>query len=251
SPGLQLGIVLGLLASLATLVVLGRVAFAPEIVPACLLLAIAFFAMPQVFLGGGYLDTRLPVVGVFVLLAATRWRGGRRGEATILAAVLLLGFAQAGFIAERWKAFDRIYDAVLAACDRIEPGSRLTFAMAHRGPWEQLFEPPLMHAASLCVVRRDVFVPSLFTLQQPLKLNPPFEELARITPYPLFLPRDLERLREAGPRDSRNPFDPALLSQYDYLLVAHEEKFPWGVSSRFDLVFEDGPLRLYRVGKRS
>jgi hypothetical protein len=248
SPNLQLGVAVGLLAGLALLVAFRRAAFAQDMVVACALLAIVYLAMPQVLLGAVYLDTRLPSVALFVLLAATCWRGGRRGEAAILAAVLLLGLAQALFIARRWRAFDPTYESVLAACDRMEPGTRLTFAMAHRGTWQQLFEPPLMHAASLCVIRRDAFVPFLFTVQQPVKLTPSFEGLARVTPYPLFLPRDLERLREAGRGDSQNPFAPALLSRYDYLLVVHEEKFPWPVPAPFELLMQDGPLRLYRVG---
>src|SRR5215472_18326237 len=104
-----------------------------------------------------------------------------------------------------------------------------------------------MHAGALCVISRDAFVPTLFAVgaQQPLHLTPAFEAIAKITPYTLFMPRDLGRLSDAGPGDPLNPFSPKLLENYDFVLVFNEELFPFRVPEPFHLVESDDPVKLF------
>jgi hypothetical protein len=87
-----------------------------------------------------------------------------------------------GAILVSWHDSDRIYASLLPALDAIPEGGRLAVASPPDGVHAMV--TPLDHFPTLAIIRRNAFVPTLFTFtaQQPIRLTPEFRRLARHLP---------------------------------------------------------------------
>jgi hypothetical protein len=151
------------------------------------LLTLVYLAMPSRLATAYGADHRLPLLLGLVVVAASGWRRGARGQRLFLSAALALFLARIAVVTASWQASDRVYGPALAALDHLPEGSRLAVAY----PVEALHSQPtpLTHFPTLAVARRDAFVPTLFAFptQQPITLRPGYRALAdRLSPQRLW-----------------------------------------------------------------
>ena len=157
----------------------GRLALDRRLGTALAVLVAAYLLMPARLLGGSGVDHRLPVMLFLLLVAATRPIGWSRRTGTIVGTLLLTLFAaRMALVEQAWLRADRIYRPILAAFDRLPPGTRLAVAS---GPGAVgAGDLPLLHLPTYAIIAVDAFVPTEFTYagQQPLSLTPEYADLA-------------------------------------------------------------------------
>jgi hypothetical protein len=158
---------------------MGRLQLAKPIRCALLFLSLFFLFMPEVLLTVMSVDTRIPNVVAFLLVAGTRFQGNPRWEIGFLACLMVVGLFRLSVVGVHWQRADRAYGIYSEAISRVPPGSRLFSAVFFREEWEP-FPTPVAHFSTLAAAR-SVFVPSLFAFptQQPLRFSREYEKLAR------------------------------------------------------------------------
>src|SRR5207248_10913128 len=100
---------------------------------------------------------------------------------------LVIMLARLGIVEAYWLEANRVYAADLAIIDALPLGSKL--AVAHPKNALNAAGFPEVHLPALASVRREAFVPTLFTFtgQQPIALKPLYEKLAAAAdPYELW-----------------------------------------------------------------
>jgi hypothetical protein len=156
-----------------------RLNFAPRIVPAILLIFAAYLVVPTEMLSAWATDQRIIIAFFFLLVAAAAPEfPNRRTACWVGAAALVIMLARLGIVEAYWLEANRVYAADLAAIDALPLGSKL--AVAHPKNALNAAGFPEVHLPALASVRREAFVPTLFTFtgQQPIALKPPYDRLA-------------------------------------------------------------------------
>lgn len=215
-------LLLGLLGSLAWR---GRLRIAPCLLPALVLLGIAYLVLPTQILSGSGADHRIATPLFLLLVAAAAPRWPRRGAALLsAAAVAIVLMARLAVIEAVWLSADRIYAADLAAIDALPAGSMLAVAYPARAL--NAGGIPEVHMPTLAVWRRAAFVPTLFAYpaQQPIALRPPYAALAAGTPPDLLWAAFVDGA--AAARDQAAP----ILASYDF--IAFVDRTPFQVRAQ-------------------
>ncbi len=147
--------------------------------------------MPYTALGSFFLDWRINIAAVLVLVAGLYPSG--RGACTVAAGVLLAltGIRTAG-LTDDWLTQQRAYDRVIAALDLVPRGSVVVTAVGHHfelGDWvtTRRIKPSHEHTTLYATIRRDALVPNIFARhgQNPLVFVPPLEVLTRVVRNPV------------------------------------------------------------------
>ena len=151
------------------------------------LLVLAYLLLPSQMLAGSAADHRLPAAGFLLLIAASSPRfPSRRAAMAAGAALVAILVARMAVIEGVWRTADHVYSAALEGIDRLPRGAAL--ALAYPPGAVNMVPIPLLHFATLAIVRREAFVPTLFASpgQQPVELRPPYTALAAAAPPPLL-----------------------------------------------------------------
>jgi hypothetical protein len=205
------------------------------------LLFLTYLVMPTQIATASGVDHRIPVVLGLVLLAGSRWNAPDARAARIFAgAALLLFLARMGVVAAEWRQSDRAYTELLPMLDTIPEGSRVAVAVPRAVKWAGA---PIYHFPALAIIRRDAFVPTLFTYptQQPIALRPSYRELTgSLTPDRLW----------AALVERTTPLDAAestALAKYDYVLLEPQKSFEMPASAVLSPLVTTPRLMLARV----
>ena len=190
--------------------------------------------LPYSALGSFFLDARIVIATALVAIAAVtprvavdagdvadRQAGARRWDRRpLLAVILVLVGVRTVVLVRDWHAQSEQYRPVLAALDRLPPGSILVAGSAapfELGDWfsTRRIRPPREHVATYATVDADVLVPNVFARagQNPLVYTPAREEMAPLGRNPilrLFGPDGLRHLATEAARvaSRRNVMDP-------------------------------------------
>ena len=147
------------------------------------MLCLTFLIMPAELFGALYVDMRLPIVVLLVVIASLDLRGLSR-SALIAGGTVAMGLliVRCAVIAIDWRASAPVFAEYEAAFDRLPAGSTLYVAtaepyprLAYDSPTElSRWHPPLKHVASLASIGRDVFVAATIAnpYQQPIVVLP-------------------------------------------------------------------------------
>lgn len=176
---------LALLLLVGLLVTGARVRVARRLVPAVIALGVSFLVMPFGFYTAVHLDIRVPLLLWFVAIAALQVDFTRRRTAAVfMTAVALLLVVRTAIIAADWRAFDRVYDDVLASFATMPEGSALVVATAAGPPaslseWLSHWRPQLTHVHALATVRQPVFSAAAWAhpAQQPFTIKPRYQAI--------------------------------------------------------------------------
>lgn len=227
---------------------LRRLAFAPHGFLTVLAVGAAFAVAPKYVLTGAFLDDRLAMTAVFVLIATLDWRGiGRRWQyaaAGMLAVVLVV---RVGAAEATWRTWDRSLTAYVRALDALPDGARLTGALGYCCDSWARRRPPLVHLPNYVIIRRNGFFPLFFAIpgQQPVALRPQYEALAERTKNEVSLRGMNHRL---GPNKvARNPYESEYLAGYDYLLAINQHMFGVPPPPGLPAVVTGDDFGLYRL----
>jgi hypothetical protein len=168
------------------------------------LLFLTYVLIPHELSGGWGVDSRIPVLITFVVIASTRVTLGEvwRGFAFCLLFVALI--ARTALFAYDWHSYDSVYIAFRDAFAKLPSDSLLYVASEDAIPSMQdlnlrLWQPPLEHVATLAVFDHDTFVPQTWARygQQPISFTPRFQPVAEFqTNGPLRI-ETAEELRSA------------------------------------------------------
>lgn len=225
---------------LAVLLVLGlvfrwlNVAFA--MIPACMLLALAFVVAPKGFLSGGLFDQRFVSILALLFVASTApqiaSKSWRRAIAAFVAVLTLVRF---GVLMANWVQHRDDLAELRQAVDHIEPGSHVLVAVA--GPLQKLHArvgpsrhyvfhhgPQMVHLPTLAVIEKSAFVQMTYALpgQQPIRATPAY---AKLVSKMVGHAPTLEDLARAYRQSERPAASPAYLDDwwesFDYVFVVY------------------------------
>ncbi len=138
----------------------------------------AFLALPEVFFGSAYASYRLFLAVVLFAIAASDPRPANRwvvGPAGAMVSILFL--VRSAVIVEAWHGYDDEHRQVIDAAHVMQEGSRVLPYVVQQDSYEFIMKPPILHLATLAVIYRHAFVPTLFTdpSQQPLRISAKYE----------------------------------------------------------------------------
>jgi hypothetical protein len=152
----------------------------PAIAAPLVLVFLAYLTMPTAAATSSGADHRVPLLLGLLFVAGSRWTAPNMATARgFAAAALVLFLVRLAVVAAEWRDSDRIYSEFLPALDSVPAGSRVAVAAPPllAVKWAAT---PLHHFPLIAVLRRDVFVPTLFAnpTQQPVALRPHYRALA-------------------------------------------------------------------------
>lgn len=195
-----------------------------------------FFAMPMELFSGWGADHRLlPAMGLLLVgsLRPTSITG--KGWPLALALIAALVATRAGAVTLEWrKANSADYAEYLRAFDTLSDGSKVFFAFGHAGK-QQIWPRPVYHLPCLAVMKKQVYVPYLFTAPGivPLQYKPEYARLQRLAKGPVF-------------SDGKSPDWNALRGQYDYYFLVNERHFKTPAPAELVPVFMGDKVRVYK-----
>jgi len=199
------------------------------LVPIILLSVIQIFMPDRLFSSQGA-DHRIPIALVLFGIAAVDpiIRRADRSE-VIFAALSVLLLIRIGVIASVWSQADRVYEGYRAAFEHVSRGARLLSIVPAAGG-TSLPDTPLFEIATVAVITREAFVPSLYAYPrepgQPLRVRQEYEPLVRQAPPQKYRDQELQALREPSFAERNSPFRPEMVAAYDYMLLVHPRLFP-------------------------
>jgi hypothetical protein len=145
---------------------LGWVRVPPAMWVPLIALGVAAIAMPNALFGVWGVDYRLPVVLVFLLIAACSWRNvsGRveAALACVMVTILAINMAEIVYL---WRPIGRQFDEFRTALAVIPPGARVIAFRDEDGMDPALSHEPAAfydHLPTLAIIERDAYVPFLF-----------------------------------------------------------------------------------------
>ena len=210
------------------------------------LLTTSFLVMPAVLFGSGFAGYRLPIAIVWFLIAASSWRPGPRWRPKVgVALVSVLLAVRVGAIAGDWRLYHEYQTEFLQAIESVPVGSRVLPYVVAEDSYEFLVRPPKQHLASLAVIQRSVFLPTLFADpgKQPLVLTEPYRALAKDKVRP-----DLPKAVFSRPMS--NPAHPLQKNQvagYDYVVLFAQDPGNVPVPPFLNEIERGTTFVLYRV----
>ncbi|MDR3539277.1 MAG: hypothetical protein P4L71_22505 [Acetobacteraceae bacterium] len=205
SPKLEVGLLALALAGLAAAVLSRTMRLHPVGAAATATMLLVWLALPNIALGGAYIDYRVPWAVAFFLLASVI--PGRRHDRLAVpfaGCFAALAVARIALIAGLWLSWEPTLAALDTALSRLPVGSRLMVVEGRPPSGEVFRQPDLEHVAAYAVARRQAFMPGMFASLsgQILYFQPHYLDLAQQAAFEVAIPASLERV----------------LPDYDYIL---------------------------------
>lgn len=213
--------------------------------------------LPNTIGGTGWMDRRFPIMALLTFLAAVSPVLPARHCAAVALCLLCIVAVRTAWIGWIWDARQPDVTAVERATAAMPHGAALLVAFefpAHRFsaplgryiPRGQM--PTYEHLGALAVVRREAFVPTLFTLRgrHVLRVLPPWDEVTLANGLGVAV----TQLDDAGASASR-PYLRDWRRRFEYLLILDGDHPTGGVrfapTNGIVLVSDEGFARLYRI----
>ncbi len=221
-------------------------------------MAVLFLAFPDFAVGTGWLDRRFAQMGCILALVALRPNLPARFAPVLAAAMLLMVAGRTAWVGWVWWQRSADVAAVERALQPVPAGALVLplehMPIANQVPLGRVFidgYPSYYHLPALAVLRRQAFVPTLFTARgkQPLAVRPAFQALA-VPEGPLASVNALEHLdrmpwyRDLAPYVQQwERFDFALVLNADMPDIYGPVQLP----AAFELVRDEGFAQLWRI----
>ncbi len=220
----------------------GRLRLDPRLGLGIVMVLAAYLLLPSQMLSGSGVDRRLPLALFLLLIAATAPRAlPRRAALAIGLAATVVFAARMAVIEKVWLDASRTYAADIAAIDTLPEGAKLAVAYPDRET--NAGGVPELHVATLAVMRRETFVPTLFAYasQQPIALRQPYRDLARATSPNWIWDGFVEG------NATERAASAALLKDYDFVVFADRDLFTVPPSSCLIAMPSPPHFRLFRL----
>jgi hypothetical protein len=200
-----------------------------------------YLILPSVLFSSYGADRRLLVMVALVLFASLEVNlESMRIAKGVTVALGLLFIARMGIIGDQWNKDRQIFAPVLASMDKIEKGSRVAVVVGGEIT-PSLQNPPMDHLGNMAVIKKDVYINSLFAEpgQQVLRLKNPASKDFAISPSQTY------RVY-ADQTGSQDPFEKLPVDKFDYVLMINPKYFVPQRPPQLDLVFQKENVSLYR-----
>ena len=194
-------------------------------------LSVAAVIAPVRMIGAAFVEIRLPPI-IGALGIGSLWEHAGRLPKLVFGCILAgLLIYRAVIITETWTAYDRDYNEMAAAADKIEPGSKVFVAQVT--PKSASGYGALMiysHYLDLIGVQRNIFSPLIFAwpAQHPLRATQSYRSLSASSANQGILPsdHDLEALASGrtGKVSDRLPYLVRWQCKFDYLVNLHVDE---------------------------
>ena len=212
----------------------------------------------------GWVDTRIPIMALLIVLAALNPSLGKddRGGMFLGALLMVLVAGRAAWIGDIWEQSQGDVRSIDRALSHVPAGAAvlpLDHRPSIRGKWEALRDHPgryfhfgasFYHDYTLAVMERDAFSPLVFASpgKQPLRVLPPWDAIAAPnggrSPTLEALTHPSHYWDEQAPYTRLwRRFDYALLLDADLLEDVNKEPLPQGMT----LIDDEGFARLYKI----
>lgn len=165
-----LDVLMGLtLVSAAIMVLLfGRIRISVKLIGSFVCLALAYLALPHILAPAAFVDSRIPIAVVFMLLAASQVTFARRSwRIAFVTTVACLFVIKTIMITQDWREHDTLIQEYLAAYDQMKDRSTM-YAAARDLPvtWTRKHydwrRRSPVHVADLATLTGRIFVPTVF-----------------------------------------------------------------------------------------
>jgi len=200
-----------------------------------------YIVLPSVLFSSYGADRRLLVMVALVLLASLDVQlKSMRVARNVTVAIGLLFVVRMGIICDQWIKDQRIYSSVLASMDKIDEGSKVAVVVGGE-IIPSLQNPPMDHLGNMAVVKKNVYINSLFMEpgQQVLRLKSPPSKKFSISPSQTY------RVY-AHQTGSQDPFPKIPIDKFDYLLMINPKYFVPERPPQLELIFQRENVSLYR-----
>ncbi len=229
-----------------------KATFAADLNLPLVVLAAAAVVMPTMLSDVWGADLRLPIIVACILIVGTRFDGDAKKPLGVIASILVLLFSiRILFVMDLWHGVDRNYSEFRQAVRSI-PSGATAFVIGDKSDASKTLRPyhaaMYWHMATIAVIERSLFVPTLFTGHTTVK--------ASATRLPLDSPNGTPVARSVLAKSA----DPATspykqghqVSRYNRLFwIGWPETFDYIVSIRFDNTENPEPGRLERIHQGS
>jgi hypothetical protein len=206
-------------------------------------LVVIYLLVPDGWFGTAYLPDRLPMVIFLVAVAATDIVPTRTWErASLLLIVVVLVVARAVAVERAWQSADAAFQPLIASLHTIPEGSRVYSAVAYERDFRRMRRTPFAVLDCYATIYRHAFCP------EAKAGNPSQWIIDRQPPYDVA-PGQLRNYRADDPRGSPNvdPYDPARLEFYDYLVVINVALWPRSPPPSLQPVLATADYTLFRI----
>ena len=226
--------------------VLGKLTLHKRAVAAFWVLLICFAAAPEVLFGSGYASYRLPIAIVLFLVAASDWRAMPQAVSGLLsAAAAALLVVRVGAVAQDWRAFEPDHQQLRQAFDSLPERSRILPYVVNEGSYDFLAKPPLQHLATLAVIQRSAFVPTLFADpgKQPVALREKYQGLAHQVPRDIMPKEPFSKAFD----DADNPLHESRFAGFDFVLLFAKKPLSFAIPNSLRQTASGDKFILYRI----
>jgi hypothetical protein len=230
---------------------------------ALLVLLVAYAVTPFEAKGAGFVDTRIPIMLGLLLFAGVLPLMPRRLALLAGAACAGLFVLRTGMLTQVWTTHAEDLRQMRESIAQVAPGSRVMVANAKpagdssywaQGPRSRVvarFATTEFHMASLVILERRAFIPTLFSSasQQPIRVLPPYDALSARTGVPSEI-RDLSPSGWTPEALGNAPYLRDWQQKFDYLLVLNagaEPDLPARLPPGLELLNRTGIAALFRV----
>ncbi len=235
----------------------GRVLFAREMAVGAGLMVLAFLALPWKLFGAVFVDARIPVALIFVVIACSQVTFTNRllGR-TIVVLVTTLFVARSVVLAGDWMHFDKTLAHFEHAFAALPDNSVIVTATAAPPPrslleWIERRRPPVHNAASLALLEKPSFPVNTAATpsQQPIVTTPAWSPLYRYqeqNPMPVASAEELQRFVDTSAALVEQAAGP---EQPSYLLLLYPEYLHYPVPPELTRLAAGPRFILYRVDR--
>jgi hypothetical protein len=149
-----------------------------------LALTVAGLCLPYQVMGSNYADSRVLLGAAFFFVCVTDIRAERPHLALLGVLIVALFSGRMFIVGNHWRGAEALHSELSSAVELIPRGSRL-LSVSSRNP-DRLHESLGPHLAATAVIRKDVFLPSMYAMPrgQPLVFTEKYLSLARNAPKP-------------------------------------------------------------------
>jgi hypothetical protein len=199
-----------------------------------LAIAVAGICLPYQVMGSNFADARVVLAAAFLLVCATDIRINRGYLAIFAVLVVALFSGRMLVVGNHWQGAEALYKQMSSAMEQIPQGSRL-LAVSSRDP-DRLYETPNPHIAATAVIRKDVFLPSMYAMPrgQLLIFTEKYLGLARNAPKPDQWMGDAITWKQVE-------------QDYDFILLTGIERLEVPPPNTLLPVFKSTGFQLYRT----
>ena len=182
----------------------GKILFSRKMVFPSIVLALLLFIIPTGYVGGSYLDIRLPIALLYVLLASCNvsFKSPSVRHFTVFF-VLFIVALKSVLILKDWKSYDTQVSKIVNQVSKLPQSSTLFLAsgmLSYPSPqplgnihWKR----PLYHVASYAVLHKALFIPDIWAEknQHSIVMKEAYEKLYEVQRNVAFLVKSKKELK--------------------------------------------------------